>query len=376
MTLARAASIGFYALIAVVTMMMAGQVKTEYRMSASQTRAVVRNRIYLTGIFVILFLCSALRFDIGNDYEQYTKTAHEAFVGGYVVTEAGFNWLVRIVYTLFGGEYYEIVFAIFAFVTIFIFLKALYEQSVDFKAAFFLFMTLGLYFQTYNTMRYYLVLAIVLYAMRYVLQKDWIRFCGWILVASLFHKSVLVVIPIYWIASFSWKKWQIIAGILASIVCYLGKNIVLKLALVLYPSYQNTIYLEGDMSYMGILRGTVIVAFYLWFVTRYCDTEVAKSRELRFYAQLNLLSVVVYLFFSFLPVNTRIGYYFSIGQLFMIPMIVQAIPEENRKKNVRILVIIASVIYFGLFLLTAHQDGVGLLPYRSWIFETERFIYK
>lgn len=376
MTLARGASICFYTLIAVVTIMMAGQVKNNNQWKSRETRAAIRNRIFLSGIFVILFLCSALRFDIGNDYGQYTNTAHEAFVGGYVVTEIGFNWLVRIVYTLFGGEYYEIVFAIFAFGTILFFLKALYEQSVDFKASYFLFMTLGLYFQTYNTVRYYLALSIALYAMRYVLQRDWIRFVMWIVFAALFHKSVLVVIPVYWAASYTWKKWQIIAGILASAMCFLAKSIVLKLALVLYPSYRNTIYLEGGTSRISILRGIVIIAFYIWFVLRYKETETAKSRELRFYVQLNLLSLVAYVFFSFLPVITRIGYYFSVAQIFMIPMMVLAIPEEKVKRRVEILIIIANVIYFAIFLLYAHRDGVALLPYRSWLFEAERYTYK
>ena len=67
----------------------------------------------------MLFLMSALRFDIGNDYWQYTQTAHEVYVGGYVVTEVGFNWLVKLLYLLSGGEYYELVFAFFAFVTLF-----------------------------------------------------------------------------------------------------------------------------------------------------------------------------------------------------------------------------------------------------------------
>lgn len=375
MTLARAASIGFYTLIAVITMMMAGQVKKEYRNQSSQTRAVTRNRIFLFGIFFVLFICSALRFDIGNDYEQYTKTAHEAYVDGYVVTEVGFNWLVKIVYTLFGGEYYEIVFAIFAFVTISIFLKAMYEQSVDFRVSYFLFMALGLYFQTYNTVRYYLALAIVLYAMRYVINRDVIRFVVWILFAALFHKSVLIVIPVYWVASFAWKKWQIIAGILACVICFLGKNLVLKLALVLYPSYRNTIYLEGGTYYLGMVRGLAVAGFYIWFVTRYRQSEIAKSRELRFYAQLNLLSVVV-LCFNFLPVIDRIAYYFSVGQLFMIPMMIEAIPEEKVRKYAKRIVIIVGVIYFAQFLFRAHRDGVGLLPYRSWIFEVDRFIYK
>ena len=35
----------------------------------------------------------------------------------------------------------------------------------------------------------------------------------------------------------------------------------------------------------------------------------------------------------------------------------------------------ACVLYFLLFLLSAHQEGVGLLPYRMWLFE-ERYIFK
>lgn len=97
----------------------------------------VRNRLYMTGIFCILFMVSALRFDIGNDYRQYTQTAHEAYVGGYVVTEAGFNVLVRFLYGIMGGEYYELVFAVFAFVTLYFFLKAFWRQSVDFSQTFF-----------------------------------------------------------------------------------------------------------------------------------------------------------------------------------------------------------------------------------------------
>ena len=116
-------SILFYMLIAVVTIFMAGKVQTyeqsadrisAYTIDGIRTRRNVFSRLYLVGIFVILFLCSALRFDIGNDYRQYTQTAHEAFVDGYVVTEIGFNWLVKGLYTLSDGEYYELVFAVFA----------------------------------------------------------------------------------------------------------------------------------------------------------------------------------------------------------------------------------------------------------------------
>ena len=98
--------------------------------------------------------------------------------------------------------------------------------------------------------------------------------------------------------------------------------------------------------------------------------------ELRFYGQLNLLALVTGTFFSFLPVVTRIAYYFSVSQLFMIPLILQNIRERRTRRKVTAIVVVACVLYFVIFLLQAHQDGVKLLPYRSWLFETERYTYQ
>lgn len=376
-------SILFYTLIAAVTIVMAYQIKQERRglknISCKNTlncrRVDFYNRIWLRGIFAILFLCSAFRFNIGNDYSQYVQTAHEAYVGGYVVTEIGFNYFVKLIYTIFGCECYELIFAAFAAVTIWIFIKALYEQSTNFFFAFFFFMTFGLYFQTFNTMRYYLALAIALFSLRYVLQKDWIKFTTVILFAALFHKSVLLVIPVYIIARFFWKKWQILVLVIGSVLCWFSKEFLLKLALKLYPSYQNTIYLSGsEISKVSILKCVMVLGLYIVLCYRYRE-EFANDTELRFYAQLNILSLMVCIFFTFLPVVTRISYYFSISQILMLPRLLTKIPEKKISKKVTCLVLIASVVYFAAFLYTAGQPGVGLLPYRSWLFESQRYTF-
>ena len=373
MTVGAMSSILFYLLIAAGTIYLSG--RAEYSRKNGNR---FLTKTYVSAVFVILFLCAALRFDVGNDYSQYTQTAHEASVGGYVVTEVGFNWLVRLVYGLCGGEYYEVVFAIFAFATLYLFLKAMYEQSESFAFSFFLFMTLGLYFQTYNTVRYYLVLAMALYAMRYVLQRDWLKFLCWIVLASLFHKSVLIVIPIYWLTSFVWKKKFIIACVIISALCFIAKKYVLKIALLLYPSYENTVFLEGGTSPVTIVRCLAVLALYLWYM-RYCENkgqQPVRAWELRMYAQLNFLAVICSTFFYFLPVVTRIVYYFSINQILMLPMIVNGIEDEKVRKKVQYLIVGCCILYFGIFLLTAGQEGVKLIPYRSWLFEAQRFEYK
>ena len=400
MAFGRWCSILFYMLIATVTCLMAYQVKlwqllvVQGKIKGQGYRRMMRaqflDRLFTVGIFVVLFVIMAFRFDIGNDYTQYTQTAHEAFVDGYVVTEIGFNMLVKVLYGLIGGEYYEVIFAVFAFFTLLFFFKAFKRQSVNFAQTFFLFMTLGLYFQTFNTMRYYLALAIALFSMKYVLEKDYIKFVFWIVVAALFHKSVLLVLPAYWIATFEWKRWHILAGLALCVVCFLGKGLVLKLALVLYPSYKNTVYLEGGSSLTSIVRILAVLVLYFWFCFYAGEDLKSKSwyREFRFYGQLNMFAFAASTFFSFLPVVTRIAYYFGVSQLFLIPLIVGNVAgvrtchetgqqaEMNIEKRVKTIIFISCLVYFILFLLQAHRDGVGLLPYRSWLFETERYHYK
>jgi hypothetical protein len=382
-------SIVFYMLIAAGTCVMAYRIQPYAAnepvwVGGERSVKSVRNRLYMTGIFGILFMVSALRFDIGNDYRQYTQTAHEAYVGGYVVTEAGFNVLVRFLYGIMGGEYYELVFAVFAFVTLYFFLKAFWRQSVDFSQTFFLFMMMGLYFQTFNTVRYYLALALALYSMKYVLERDGIKFVFWIVAAAFFHKSVLLVLPMYWIASFAWKKWQIAAGLAVCALCFAGKGLVLKLALVLYPSYKNTIYLETPSlfdSLFSSLRPLLALVLYGWFVYVQAPRDPKNSdqsweRALRFYGQLNLLALVSGTFFYFLPVVTRISYYFGVSQLLMIPLILHYITEQKTRRRVTAVVYAVCLLYFMVFLWKAHENGVGLLPYRSWLFETQRYIYE
>ncbi|MCI8267196.1 MAG: EpsG family protein [Lachnospiraceae bacterium] len=389
MAVDRIFSIVFYMLIAAGTCVMAYRIQPYAAnepvwVGGERSVKSVRNRLYMTGIFGILFMVSALRFDIGNDYRQYTQTAHEAYVGGYVVTEAGFNVLVRFLYGIMGGEYYELVFAVFAFVTLYFFLKAFWRQSVDFSQTFFLFMMMGLYFQTFNTVRYYLALALALYSMKYVLERDGIKFVFWIVAAAFFHKSVLLVLPMYWIASFAWKKWQIAAGLAVCALCFAGKGLILKLALVLYPSYKNTIYLETPSlfdSLFSSLRPLLALALYGWFVYVQAPRDPENSdqsweRALRFYGQLNLLALVSGTFFYFLPVVTRISYYFGVSQLLMIPLILHYITEQKTRRRVTAVVYAVCLLYFMVFLWKAHENGVGLLPYRSWLFETQRYIYE
>ncbi len=369
------------------------------------TRQQLCNRVCLTAIFMILFLLSACRLNVGNDYAKYVEFMHLVNCDAYVPTEIGFNLLVKLIYGLSGFENFLLVFAFYSFVTALFFLLAMYEQSDEFGLTFFLFMTLGYYFQTFSTVRYYLALALALYSMKFVLRRQWGRFVVLVCLGAAFHKSLLVVIPLYFLASLSWKKWQLaIAAAFCSTFLFL-QEFYLKLVVFLYPTYEDTEYLEGGTSYISILRCAAVLLFagiVSWMRRREdchkrivgentgleecaehagwkagikdekrdmnIEEEKAWNRRFWFYTYLNLGALVLYVFCSFLPIISRIGYYLMVSQILFLPMLLKAVPDKKWRRLFRAGILIAAVAYFAMYLKKGANDGVLILPYKTFFF--------
>lgn len=364
-----------YLALTLVTVWLAWHVTIEHdlvpvrmaQQASSLTRSETINRICLGAIFFLMFVVSAFRTGIGNDYERYVEFVHLIEFDQVVPTEIGFNLLVKLINGLSGFENAKLMFAIYAFVTILLFLVGMYRQSVDFPLTFFLFMTLGYYFQTMNTVRYYLALAIAFVCLRYVRKGQYVRFALLTLLGATFHKSLLVILPLYLIARIPWKKWMLAIGALFSISFVLFQDFYLQVVVFLYPSYRDTEYLEGGTSIPNILRCFAVLVFGLIYYKK-C---VEGNEENRFYFQLNLGACVLYTCCSFLPIISRIGYYLTISHILFIPSVLKGIEKEQTRipaKVWRILIILAGCGYFALFLWKAKDVAVGLLPYETWLF--------
>lgn len=364
-----------YITVAAVTVLLASMVDNRpaaqpYRI----TRQQMCNRVCLLSVFLILFALSACRLNVGNDYAKYVEFMHLVNCDAYVPTEIGFNLLVKLVYGLSGFENYLLVFAAYAFVTILLFLLAMYEQSDDFPLTFFLFMSLGYYFQTFSTVRYYLALAIALYSMKFVLRRQWGRFVVLILLGSTFHKSLLVIIPLYILASLPWKKWQLAIGVLFCTTFLFCQDFYLKLVVLLYPTYEDTEYLEGGTSYINILRCLAVLIFagLVIYMQRHDGREHSADdeddRRFGFYFYLNLGALVLYVFCSFLPIISRIGYYLTVSHILFLPMLLRRVENERWRRLFRLGIILAAFLYFAIYMSRADNDGTLILPYKTFFF--------
>ena len=81
-----------------------------------------------------------------------------------------------------------------------------------------------------------------------------------------------------------------------------------------------------------------------------------------------LVLFLLYVFCSFLPIISRIGYYLMVSQILFLPMLLKSVPEKRWRRVFRAGILLAAVLYFAVYLKRASNDGVLILPYRTFFF--------
>lgn len=342
--------------------------KRENRINDRLDRGKAWNICAAVAIFVLLAGVSACRIAVGNDYWGYREQFKLIMQDRHVSYEWGFNYVVWIIQSLFGYDNYLPVFGFFSIITAFFFVKAVYDQGEWFGMSVFLLMTNGYYFSSLNSVRYYFALAVAMYSMKYVLRKQYGVFIAWVVFAALFHKTILVVIPVYliaeWLSEHKLNKW-VYAGLgafLASLVIF--RNVYRKIIFIFYPYYEGTAFDKVNFSVMNIAKCVAVLVLCILFY----KTAVKENKQNRFYFFLTLAGLGVYTFGAFIPEVTRIGYYMTVSQIFLIPGVLLRIENRRWRTFWGVAVTVAFIGYFGMFLYTAQDMNIRLVPYLNWIF--------
>lgn len=331
-------------------------------------RKEARNRIAVAAIYCLLTGVSACRIAVGNDYWVYRDNFNLIAQDRHVASEFGFNTIVRWIQELFGYDEYIPVFAFFSIVTVWFFVRALHDQGNYFAFSLYLLMTGGYYFNSLNSVRYYLALAMALFSMKYVLRGEYGKFILIILAGAMFHKSVLLVVPVYLAARFlaaaPLKKWHYAAGgvFLCSLV--FGQSLYREIIFFFYPFYRNSVFDNGQLSYANILKSGCVLILGLICYRQSLREDVAN----RFYFFLNLFGLVVYCCGSFIPEVSRVGYYMIVSQVFLVPRLLAQMPWKGLRRLCYVGVIGAFGCYFLLLLKGMYAVDVRLLPYLNWIY--------
>lgn len=336
--------------------------------SAGWRREQARNSVAEFAIYCLLTGVSACRIAVGNDYWPYRDNFKLIAQQRHVSSEFGFNYIVKWMQMLFGYDHYLPVFGLFSIVTVLFFVKALHDQASDYRLSLFLLLAGGYYFNSLNSVRYYLALAVALYSMKYVLRGEYGKFILWIAVGAMFHKSILLVIPVYlaarFLASHPLKKWHYIAGGLLVLSLIFGQKFYREVIFYFYPYYRDSAFDNGQISYANVAKcvGTLVLCAICY------RRSIRNDRMNRFYFFLNVAGLLVYCCGGFIPEVSRVGYYMIISQVFLLPRLLMDMKKGWFRTLCHAGVTGAFAVYFVLLLKGMYDVSVRLLPYLNWIF--------
>lgn len=335
--------------------------------TATAGRQETVNRCMLVGIFLVLFALSALRVGIGNDYWTYRTEFLDIHRADTPISfEIGFQTFVRLMQAIVGVDNYIPIFAVVAFFTCLFFIKGIYDTSDWFVMSFFMFMANGFYFMSFSNIRYYLVLALVLYSMKFFFSKRFIPFCLIIIFAAFFHMTVLLVIPAYLIAYYlKWSKktyWMI--PVAAAILVF-ARIPIRRLIFVFYPFYEGDAILDvANISYINIAKCAAVLVLSLIYYKK----AVKGNAKAEMFFNLNLFALLLYSCATYVPELSRVCYYLIIGQIFLVPTVLRSIEKKSMRIFWTVSVSVAYFLYFIMFLIEGSNPVIQILPYFSWYF--------
>lgn len=312
---------------------------------AKNDKILYRSVIFF--IFLLPVLFAGLRDgSVGTDTNNYIGMFQSDRV--YSSLEIGYL-LLQETTRLFSNEYWVLL-TLIAAIVVFFYYKTILILSRNHTISIFVFITLGTYLFFFNGARQGLAAAIFSFAIVAVVNKDYKKYYLWVAVAFLFHKSVLVTLPFYYLLR---KKYS-----LKNLVILLGSLLIMVLVfsqlLTVLPDAMTSRYSQYiDRGRGGGLLLTifhVIILSYFIFMRQY----ISRSQKGIYDIYLNMVTIFTLIFVIVsvlgLDVNLlRMSLYFSLGSILIWPIIFKTM-RKKLKPLVMLFFIIGHLMFFYIYI--------------------------
>lgn len=326
-----------------------------------------------TKYLIISFFCSlfvllgGLKWNTGTDWNAYyynflSSVTYDSAVNSVSSFEWGFSYLNYLVNSLTGS--FTIFLCIFTFLTVYFKYKVLVNRQFISYGLFGLFIYYCYAIGDINSWRQAFAISIVLFSVFFIINRKLLPFFLCIIVASLFHKSAIICLVMYYLYTINLSKRNMLLIFLSS----MGVGILLfnlKISSFNIPFLSNvdafSAYQEkldayndiGQVSYgkvdsnlsnlLGYLRKSLFIIPMILLVKK----DDSKTNRL---LNIAVFGSVIYFVFGAIATDfKRLGGYFDIFDIILLPAILYGI----KNKKIRYLLIFVYALFILLRLYTS-----------------------
>lgn len=325
--------------------------------------------IYALLVFAIMFTLSAFRGELGDTY-QYKHSY--SLLGNYKFNTKG-DWG----FTLFQYCLYQInsdpqfLIIITSLITVAFNVYNLYHYCSYFELEVYMYITSGYFTTSMNGIRQSMLAAVVFTFSRIIEKGNTLLFIAIIILVSPFHQSVLIFIPVYFIArSEAWSKTTVTIIVVSSIG-FLGFSTLFPALMgalqdTNYGYYANSTDMGGS-SFMRVIVNAVPVV--LSFIGR--KELKASWANSDIFVNISLINLIFVAFGMYNWIFNRFTIYFQLYNFVLIPYIIKNCFKDKEKR----LIYFAFMFCYFIFFYYEQVMSLGMV-YQSNYLDFNKIIYE
>lgn len=300
----------------------------------------------------IMILFAGFRYNVGIDFVSYW----ENILGSDVSTsELGHKYLSLLCTTClgFGPQIIFLLYASFTIISVCWFYKS-FNLNYYSICCFLLFASD--YFNIINIMRQYVALSFFLFSIKYLLNRCFCKYLIYLILGSLFHYSLILLIPFYWLLHKEMSKRMMLFILFFSA---LSSSIIpintLFANIPIYGAYLDS-FIDINKN-AGLGFGFLCRFLILLLIILLKDKILRRFENALIIVNSIFYGIVICLIFSNYIVFLRLAYYFQIFFPLAVLLIINCFHRQSR------IFIIFIFIVYGYLLLFSSLGAPNLIPY-------------
>lgn len=315
--------------------------------------------------FLVLFVFSAIRYDVGYDYMMYLDILR------YEPDYDRFEFLEYLLQRFAAQTYIPIFFIVNSFITVYFAKWAIEKLSVNVSISLLAFFCLPLlYTHSLSIIRFWSGVSVLFYATTFIYEKKWIHFAVFYIISYFLHGSMAVGILFIPLVLFEISR---IANIILLILSFIGGEFVLNR--LLGSSLADYGILGERLNYYAKIGDTesamtkipyLYLAIDILFLILWTRNKNKSSAVLHKYITIFNIGVSILFLFSFdNTLNSRLCRPFLIYIILVVPLILKHLRGETKRMSTLAFTLAASALF--LYTITIYNDTLGkseYLPYR------------
>lgn len=359
-----------------------------FKMQNSTQLICNKNSIFYSYIFIIAYtLIIGLRYDVGVDYLLYKETyLYSTYPNAGFIAENNwgtFEWGFSAFIWLFTRLHFHYcsLFLLIAFLQV-IFLY-IFSKRYAFMSVwiFYFYMTSSTFFDSLNIMRQSTAFFMFLCCLKYIEEKKLIAYLLSIACIWLFHRSIIIMLPFYFVANYKLFPQKWITASLIIISFLLSKPIndliwgqIFPQINVLLSGFSDASYLEQrDDLTLGVSSKSLGLANYIMlfidltviFYINNLRLYYKKITNIEVYYNLYIIGAFIYYLCNSSIALVRLNFYFVNIRFVMLSFLAYMLFHlkcPNRKMNnvIGVILILISLMWF----INAILKGMKNAPFQ------------